>query len=667
MRCSLQSLDQPHGHGQGLARSVPPRTDEGNGRKEDKLNAIAGLWRLDGAGAEAACRRMLKAQALYGPDSSDLRAEGDVAIGRQLMRLVPEDAHDRQPAVAGGGRFILVADLRLDNREELAEALRLASDQLRMTSDSALLALAWERWQEECCGRLVGDFAFAVWDAAQRRLTLARDFAGGRPLHYYEGERLFACASMPKGLHALAEIPRGPDRGFALAALAGRPPTGGETMFEGIRRVLPGHLLAFDRGGLRSRRHWRPGVEERLVRAPADAGEGLRHHLDAAVRRQLRGATRVGAHLSAGLDSTAVTGSTALVLQEVGSVVAFTAVPREGYAGGAPYGRLADEGPLAAATASLYANVEHVVIREGGRSPLASIDRDLFLHDQPLVNLCNMGWINGINDAARSRGLTVMMTGLRGNLAFSHNGLDLLPALFRRGRLLRLAGEIAALRRRGGVGLAGGLAATLRPILPFAAWKALAAATGRGPLRWLSGAVNPDTPVPEPDESSPPDGPLPARAAGFEIVDLGNFQKAMLGGWGLDYRDPTSDRRLVEYCLSLPPTAFLANGVRRAAAREALAGRAPQALLRETRPGLQAADWHEGATAARAALAEELERAAACAPVCELLDVPKLRRLVDEWPAEGWDRPDIDKAYRLDLLRAVSLAAFVRKASGSNA
>jgi asparagine synthase (glutamine-hydrolysing) len=667
LRFSWQSLDQPHGRGQG-ARAIKITTDEGNEPKEDRLNAIAGLWRLDGANAGESCRRMLKAQALYGPDRSDLRADGDVALGRQLMRLVPEDAHDRQPVVAGGGRFILVADLRLDNREELAEALGLAPDRLRTASDSALLALAWERWREECCGRLIGDFAFAVWDAEQRRLILARDFAGGRPLHYHDDDRLFAFASMPKGLHALAEIPRGPDRGFALAALAGRPPAGGATMFEGIRRVLPGHILTFERRRVRSARHWRPAVEERPVRAPADAGEGLRHHLGSAVRRQLRGATRVGAHLSAGLDSTAVAASTASALEGLGTVVAFTAVPREGYEGGAPYGRLADEGPLAAATASRYANVEHVLIREGGRSPLASLDRDLFLHDQPLVNLCNMGWINGINDAARSRGLTVMMTGLRGNLAFSHNGLDLLAALLRRGRLLRLAREIAALRRRGGVGLAGGLAATLRPVLPLAAWKALAAATGRGPLRWLNGAANRDTPVPEPeDESAWREEPLPARAAGFEIVDLGNFQKAMLGGWGLDYRDPTSDRRLVEYCLSLPPTAFLSNGIRRAAAREALAGRAPEALLRETRPGLQAADWHEGASAARAALAEELERAAACPPVTELLDVPKLRRLVDQWPAEGWDRPEIDKAYRLDLLRAVSLAAFVRKASGSNA
>jgi asparagine synthase (glutamine-hydrolysing) len=291
----------------------------------------------------------------------------------------------------------------------------------------------------------------------------------------------------------------------------------------------------------------------------------------------------------------------------------------------------------------------------------------MLLHDQPLVNLCNMGWINAINDEARSRGLTVMMTGLRGNLAFSHHGMDALPALLRQGRLLRLAREISGLRRHGGVSLTSGVSAALRPFIPWSAWAALGRATGRGPMRWLHGAVNRDAVASFPEgKAETGEDPLPPRAAAFANVDLGNFQKAMLGGWRLDYRDPTSDRRLVEYCLSLPPDAFIKGGVRRAVAREALEKRVPEALLRETRPGLQRADWHEGATAARTELAEELERAEACEAAKDLLDIPRLRRLVEEWPSGGWDRPGVDKAYRLDLLRSVSVAHFIRKVSGSN-
>ncbi|MDB5691802.1 MAG: asparagine synthase, partial [Alphaproteobacteria bacterium] len=572
-----------------------------------------------------------------------------------------------QPVVAGGGRFVLAADLRFDNRQELADALGITGEQLRRSSDSALLAAAWERWEEESLDRLVGDFAFAVWDARDRRLILARDFAGGRPLHYHRADGFISFASMPKGLHALADVPRAVDRSYALSGLLGRSAAAGRTMFEGVMRVLPGQILVVERDRAVAHQYWRPTVRETPGGTPADAAEGLRHHLDRAVRSQLRGETEVGAHLSAGLDSSAVAASAALALAERGRLIAFTAVPREGYGGGAPYGRLADEGPIAAATAALYPNIEHVLIRAGPRSPLATIDRDMLLHDQPLVNLCNMGWINALNDEARSRGLTVMMTGLRGNLAFSHHGMDLLPALVREGRLVRLAREIAALRRHGGVSLAGGLSAALRPFLPFGVWATLGRMTGRGPLRWAYGAVNPAAGAGSTEsKAAVPAGALPPRAALFANVDLGNFQKAMLGGWRLDYRDPTSDRRLVEYCLSLPPDAFMKDGVRRALTRKALEGRVPETLLRETRPGLQRADWHEGATAARAELAEELARADACEAAAELLDVPKLRRLVEAWPSEGWENAAIDKAYRLDLLRGVSVAHFIRKVSGSN-
>jgi asparagine synthase (glutamine-hydrolysing) len=614
---------------------------------------------------------MLESQALYGPDRSDLWFEAEVALGRQLMRLLPEDLFDAQPVIAGGGRFVLVADLRLDNRGELADALGVYGERLRRMSDSTLLALAYEKWEEECCDRLTGDFAFAAWDAVRRRLVLARDFAGGRPLHYHRCDRFVAVASMPKGLHALPDVPRAADCDYTLAGLLGRPPVGAATMFLGVSRVLPGQIVAFDRNGIAERHHWLPAKKLKPNRSLRDAADGLRHHLDEAVRAQLRGAERVGAHLSGGLDSSAVATSAALALEGKGSVVAFTAVPREGYEWRAPYGRIGDEGPAASATAALYPNMEHVLIRPGLRSPLADLDRDMFLLDQPAVNLCNMRWINAVNEEARSRGLRILLTGMRGNFAFSLQGLELLPDLLRRGRLVRLALEAMALRRSGYSTVTGAVSAALRPYLPFGAWSTLARLTGRGPLRWRHGAVNPGAVPKEGSLAPPPAGwsprePIESRASAFRSVDLGNFQKGMLGGWGIDYRDPTADKKLVEYCLSLPPEAFLRNGVRRAAAREALRGRVPDAVLNDMRPGLQGMDWHEGAAADLPALREELARAAACAPAARLLDIGKLQQMVEEWPSDGWDRGATDQGYRLTLLRGISVAHFIRKASGAN-
>ena len=99
------------------------------------MTAIAGLWRFDGQpDAAESCMRMLSSQHVYGPHASAHWSDGDVAFGRRLMRVLPEDALDRQPLVGGNGRYVLVADIRRMieaedsdhplSDQEIADALR---------------------------------------------------------------------------------------------------------------------------------------------------------------------------------------------------------------------------------------------------------------------------------------------------------------------------------------------------------------------------------------------------------------------------------------------------------------------------------------------------------------------------------------------------------------
>src|SRR6266849_5578072 len=134
------------------------------------MTAIAGLWRLDGRpNAADGCARMLASQELYGPHAVAQWSNGDVAFGRRLMRLLPEDSFDRQPLIGGGGRYVLVADVRLDNRDELAAALDIPAAAAQGICDAAILLTALERWDDACFSRLVGDYAFALWDGTRRR------------------------------------------------------------------------------------------------------------------------------------------------------------------------------------------------------------------------------------------------------------------------------------------------------------------------------------------------------------------------------------------------------------------------------------------------------------------------------------------------------------------
>jgi asparagine synthase (glutamine-hydrolysing) len=249
------------------------------------VSAIAGMWRLDGKSDPVAdCARMLAAQQMYGPQDGQRRSHGPIAMGRRLFRTLPEDIYDRQPLRSRDGRLMLVADVRLDNRCELTAELNIASSDALQRCDAEVLLACLEHWGEGAIDRLVGDFAFALWDTSTQSLLLARDFLGHRPLHYHCGNGFFAFASMPKGLHALPDIPRAPDEQMLAEFLTLIPQAGPRTFFRHIARVEPAHIVTVTRSGVSSRLYWQP-QQPRAGRLPtAKYVEGLRYHLDQAVQ-----------------------------------------------------------------------------------------------------------------------------------------------------------------------------------------------------------------------------------------------------------------------------------------------------------------------------------------------------------------------------------------------
>jgi asparagine synthase (glutamine-hydrolysing) len=645
------------------------------------VSALAGLWRFDGnPDANVDCARMLAALEIYGPHDGRQWSEGPVALGRRLFRTLPEDAYDRQPLHSRDERLTLVADVRLDNRDELIAALGLPAAEARETCDAAILLACLERWDEGAPERLMGDFAFALWNAPAQKLLLARDFQGNRPLHYHCGKDFFAFASMAKGLHALAEVPYGIDEQMMAETIVLLPPGGSRTFFKGIYRVEPAHLLRVTREGLSSHCFWHPQRADPTRKSAEYYIEGVRNHLERATKARLRGINgAVATQLSGGLDSGAVTATAArLLAPSGGKVIAFTAVPRQGYAGPERRNRIGDERPLAAATAAMYPNIEHVLVRSTQRSPLEQLDRLFYVRERPVVAAGNEDWLDAINRLARERRLNVMLNAHMGNMTFSYHGLQLLPELLQQGRLFTLWREAAKIVRNGNSRWRGALAITFGPFAPIWLWQwaqQLIAGDDRDVLSYS--AIRPerlaDLGLAKTGRARHHDFSYRPKHDSFEMRlsrlrrnDYGNFFKGDLAVSGIDNRDPTADRRLVEFCLSIPTEQYLADGMPRALARRVLADRLPQSVLNERRRGYQKADWHESLTAARAEVAAELDRLAEVAPAARLLDIERLQRLVKDWPTSGWERADIEQQYRLALLRGVAAGHFLRKASGAN-
>jgi asparagine synthase (glutamine-hydrolysing) len=126
------------------------------------------------------------------------------------------------------------------------------------------------------------------------------------------------------------------------------------------------------------------------------------------------------------------------------------------------------------------------------------------------------------------------------------------------------------------------------------------------------------------------------------------------------------DRRVVEFCLAIPEDQYLRNGQTKFLYRRLFAPILPTAEIVTRKPGNQAADWHEGLTAIRAEITAELCRLEHSPLACRTLDLPRLRRQVEDWPRDGWNRLDVELNYRIALLRGVATGIFIRTVEGGN-
>jgi asparagine synthase (glutamine-hydrolysing) len=644
------------------------------------VTAVAALWHFDrDRDARDSCARMLSALQPYGVHHKGSWADGPIALGRTLYRTLPEDRHDRQPLQVAGGSAVLVADLRLDNRDDLIAALGLGGS-AGIMADSDILARAWEAWGEACVQRLIGDFAFVIWDARRETLFAARDPLGQRPLFYHHARGFAAVASMPKGLLALEEIPRAINRemlGAFIAKLSvsgADNPFGGDSFYQGVQRLPAGCTLTITQGGARVERYWSADDIPEVRRArDSDYLDEARSLFDQAVAARLRSDGGIGAHLSSGLDSGSVVAAAARLLGERGQgLTAFTAVPREGEGFAFRDGRFADEGPLAAQVAAQFSNVEHVRVPYPMVSLLEPMARALAAGDEPVRNPCNLAWIEAIGREARARNLRVMLEAPLGNATISHGGYERLHALVRGGRFLRWIGDLAGIigRPRAMAQLRLSLVWTLPPRLReqvlLLDGRGRVPITVRSPLSPAAAAEFDEGIAARLGDWKKARDRQDSRAKIIAFADSGTIRAATLAQHGFELRDPTADVRLVRFCLGLPLDQFHRDGQGRSLVRRMMRGSLPDAVLDKHSKGLQAVGWLRNMHEDRAALLEEVRAMRRNAMGAELLDLDQLEALAQSIPDGAPTGLDQVHAYRHRLLQGASAARFIRFVEGAN-
>lgn len=554
------------------------------------MSAICGAFSFDSpVRAGEPVGRMVDAMRMAGPDAQTQWVAGTVALGHCLLQTTPESRHERGPLLSPCRSVVLVWDGRLDNRGEIKLALHRLGHEPRDPGDAELALQSYLAWDTDCPSRFLGDFAFAVWDARQRRLFCARDHVGARPLHYAITDGLFAFASLDEALLRVPGVSPAVDEPRVAYFLA--PQFQGFDMsgswHRDIRSLGAGQMVLVHADGRHERRtYWEPtpGPQARFA-SDEDCVREFLALFDDAVKCRLRASGDIALMLSGGLDSAAIMASAdAVGGPKLHTYSAVSETPEDEVENAAIFalaqGR-ADAHFLSLPSCTGVADLQDLM--ETARSRPHPVDHSVLL---PSL-LCRV--------AARE-GQRVMLTGVCGDLA-THAAHPHIATLLQQGRWrdtfaeVRAAGHHTFLHDAPRFGV---LARTAyHCYAPIPVKRLVRRVRGRhesflrdslihpdfaarlGVANWLRelelrvGAFPADVQAEHAKALAPPHG---------TATCMGSYNRVG-SRWGVEVRDPWADRRVLEFWLRLPIEYKFRDGWTKYLVRRAFADRLPAAVV----------------------------------------------------------------------------------------
>ncbi len=537
--------------------------------------------------------RMLKALAHRGPDDEGLHVADGVGLGMTRLAIIDLET-GRQPMATADGACAIVFNGEIYNYRQLRAELEAAGRTFRTRSDTEVILQAYEAHGEDCLERLRGMFAFALWDARRRRLLLARDRLGKKPLYYWRGDGLFLFASEIKALLCHRPVPRALDWQALHHYLAFGYTPGARSIFAGIGKLPPAHLAWAGDGPPAPRRYWALPDAAAAAAAPvsASAASGrVRAALREAVRLRLESDVPLGVFLSGGLDSSAIV---ACMREASSARIATFAV---GFARAPSF----DERRWARLVAERFETDHHEEVVD---PPVADLLPVLVRHfDEPFADSSAVPTYAVAQATARH--VKVALSGLGGDEAFAgyprHLGLRLSEVYARLPRALRaipaaaarLVPESESSRDWGGWLRRFVAGADRPPAERYVAWTRFF--DERGLARLVTAPVRRAW-------SEPVDAAQRAAFAGHAHGDLVDgalrtdlltylpddllvMADRMAMAHGLELRAPFCDHRLLEEAAGIPPAVKLAGLRPKALLRAAFADVLPPEVLARRKQG----------------------------------------------------------------------------------
>lgn len=647
------------------------------------MSAICGAYYKNRDVERAETEAVMQALDKHRFDKSGAFRESPVFLGCRLNCVTPESLHETLPF--GDGALVITAAAIIDNREELFDLLSIPEED-RGVPDSLLILAAFKKWGVECPRKLAGDFSFAVWNKIRNELFCARDHTGRQTFYYYDSKDVFAFSTLMNPLFLISGPSKELNETYAadfLSITSVMHELGDDiTIYKDILSLPPASAMLVDKNGTKKWRYWElKKTKEIRLGADAEYEEAFRKIYSEAVRCRLRSVKKVGVMLSGGLDSGSVACIAAAELKKRGErLYGFTQVPMAGYKDVLPAGKLADEREYVEANCRFAGNIEAHYLASEGRDPLTEIDGLIDALEQPYKFVENSHWINGLCTAATDMGIGVLLDGQSGNGSVSWGNFNAyMLHLLKAGHLKTLLKETRTYSDKQKISPGRLLLRTL--YVGFAPYWIKKYRYGKQKGKDLAepySPVNPEfyrTMKVKRRFGKFGEDPLFLTAydsyayrmklLGFPILShLGAMETKLSLLFGLERRDPTRDVRLLEFCINLPENQWVRDGVERRLIRRAMAGYMPDEVrLNTSFRGRQAADWLQRIAPSWGKACEEMETIGDNPLERKYLDIPKIKRLIDENRVLRAEDIVVNDGPQI-LIRALIFTRFLRAAFG---
>ncbi len=571
------------------------------------MSAIFGVYNRFG---EAVASRLLEGMSNVlshrGSDGSGIWNDGLVGFGHRMKRTTPEAQNETLPLINSDSTLAITADARLDNRDELIYLIGSFGRPHALITDSDLILASYEKWGEGCAEHLLGDFAFAIWDSRKRQLYCARDHFGVKPFYYHLSEKLFVFASEIKALLLSSGVPRRINEIRLVNHLRSRFEDKVSTFYADILRLRPGHAMTIGQEGNNTFSYWSLELGQELkLKSDEEYAEALSGHFTEAVRCRLRSSVPLGTMLSGGIDSSSITCMARRLLAENGGAKqlhTFSAVFDDV--------KECDEREFMNTVISGNSIRPHFAIADK-YGPFVDVDKMLQVQDEPLYsgNLY-LNWLS--YKKAQDQGVKVILDGFDGDNTISH-GLGYFTELAHGRRWMKLASEVRAFSKKINMPWAEAFWSWFWffELNPMISGNRLASRARSGVRRVKrkvgigkqpanlarnfssSVGLNPvfETKVAswEAERTKNPSKPRTERETHLRnLLDNGSpFVLEVLdrasGAFSVEMRFPFWDKRLIEFCLSVPAEQKIKNGWTRVIMRRAMTGILPPEI--QWRPG----------------------------------------------------------------------------------